>query len=142
MFLGPYALPLTPLVLLMLMMFLGSPSLTLKYGAAALISLNGAVLCKAMMVSHCLSVIWPTLLATIHSRTCIGSWNRAHTLCITPSHVKPALLTMMWIFPPPNSAAFFTSSSMYCAFSMSPGTAIAFPLALLIIFATASAFAV
>lgn len=67
-FLNPYALPLTPLVLLILMMFLGSPSLTLKYGAAALTSLNGAVLCKAIMVSHCLSVIWPIPLATIHSR--------------------------------------------------------------------------
>ena len=56
-FLISYALPLIPLVLLILMMFLGSPSLTLKYGAAALTSLNGAVLCKAIIVSHCLSVI-------------------------------------------------------------------------------------
>lgn len=53
-----YALPLTPLVLLMLMMFLGSPSLTRKYGAAARTSLKGAVLCRAMMVSHCLCVIY------------------------------------------------------------------------------------
>lgn len=52
-----YAFPFTPLVLLMLMIFLGSPSFTLKYGAAALTSLKGAVLCKARMVSHCLSVI-------------------------------------------------------------------------------------
>lgn len=66
-FLMPYALPLIPLVLLILMMFLGSPSLTLKYGATALTSLNGAVLCKAIMVSHCLSVIWPRSMATNHS---------------------------------------------------------------------------
>ena len=46
---------------------------------------------------------------------------------ITPSQVKPALLTMMWILPPPNSAAFFTSSSMYCAFDISPGIAVACP---------------
>ena len=58
-FVASYALPLTPLVLLILIIFLGSPSLTLKYGAAALTSLKGAVLCKAIMVSHCLSVIWP-----------------------------------------------------------------------------------
>ena len=39
------------------MIFLGSPSFTRKYGAAALTSLKGAVLCRAIMVSHCLSVI-------------------------------------------------------------------------------------
>lgn len=41
----------------MLTMFRGSPSLTRKYGAAALTSLKGAVLWRAMIVSHCLSVI-------------------------------------------------------------------------------------
>lgn len=56
-FMNTDAFPFTPLVLLMLIMFLGSPSFTLKYGAAALTSLKGAVLCKARMVSHCLSVI-------------------------------------------------------------------------------------
>ena len=61
---------------------------------------------------------------------------------ITPSQVKPALLTMIWIFPPPNSAAFLTSSSIYCAFNISPGTAIAFPPASLMPFATVFAFAV
>src|ERR1700761_3231466 len=35
----------------MLTIDLGSPSLTMKYGAAALMSLNGAVLCRPMMVS-------------------------------------------------------------------------------------------
>ncbi len=61
---------------------------------------------------------------------------------MTPSHVNPALLTMIWILPPPNSAAFFTSSSMYCEFSMSPGIAIACPPASLITFATALALSI
>ena len=51
------------------------------------------------------------------------------------------LLTMIWIFPPPKSAAFSTRSSIYFAFSMSPGTAIAWPPASLIAFATPSALA-
>jgi hypothetical protein len=36
----------------------GSLSFTRKYGAAVLISLNGAVLWTASIVSHCLSVIY------------------------------------------------------------------------------------
>lgn len=55
-----YALPWTPLVELILITTRGSPSLTRKYGAAARTSLNGAVLCTASIVSHCLSVIYPT----------------------------------------------------------------------------------
>lgn len=38
-------------------MLRGSPSLTRKYGAASRISLKGAVLWRAMIVSHCLSVV-------------------------------------------------------------------------------------
>ena len=52
-----HALPFTRIVVMILMMFLGSPSFTRKYGAAARISLKGAVLCRAIIVSHCLSVI-------------------------------------------------------------------------------------
>lgn len=55
---GAYAFPWIPLVLLMLIITRGSLSLTRKYGAAALTSLKGAVLCTAIMVSHCLSVIY------------------------------------------------------------------------------------
>ena len=61
---------------------------------------------------------------------------------ITPSQVKPALLTMMWILPPPNSAAFFTSSSMYCTFNISPGIAVACPPPCSMALATAFALSV
>jgi len=113
-------------VLLMLMITRGSLSLTRKYGAAALTSLKGAVLCTAIMVSHCLSVICHTRLTfgyhhvsyvALHIRCranvhMLRIGNGQRTLWITPSHVNPALFTMMWIFPLPNSAAFFTSVSM------------------------------
>lgn len=92
-----YALPLIPLVLLILIIFLGSPSLTLKYGAAALTSLKGAVLCNAMIVSHCLSVICAILIVrsnhyVVNNRMIFSN---LFTLWITPSHVKPALLTII-----------------------------------------------
>ena len=61
---------------------------------------------------------------------------------ITPSQVKPALLTIMWILPPPNSAASFTSSSMYCAFNISPGIAVACPPLSSMALATAFALSV
>ena len=65
--------------------------------------------------------------------------DETHTLCMTPSHVKPALLTMICIFPCPNSADLLTSSSMYLASNMSPGIAVAFPPVSLISLATAAA---
>jgi hypothetical protein len=52
----------------------------------------------------------------------------------------PALLTMMWILPFPNSAVFFTRVFRYSASSISPGTAIAFPPDLLMFSATCFAF--
>jgi hypothetical protein len=53
----------------------------------------------------------------------------------------PALFTMMWIFPFPNSAVFFTRTLRYSASSMSPGTEMAFPPDLLMSSATFAAFA-
>jgi hypothetical protein len=53
----------------------------------------------------------------------------------------PALLTMIWILPFPNSAVFFTRVFRYSASSISPGTAIAFPPELLMFSATCFALA-
>lgn len=63
-----YAFPWIPLVDETLVMLRASPSLTRKYGAAARTRRNGALVCRSMMVSHCLSVI----------------------LCMAPSQVNPA----------------------------------------------------
>ncbi len=92
-----------------------------------------------LLVCHLQSMLSVMVACQIPTLGSVGSF---HTLCMTPSHVNPALLTMIWILPPPNSAAFFTSSSMYCAFNISPGTAVACPPASLIAFATALALSI
>lgn len=51
------------------------------------------------------------------------------------------MLTIIWIFPFPNSPAFFTRVFRYSESNMSPATAIALPPDLLMLSATAFAFA-
>lgn len=115
---------------------LGSPSLTIKYGAASRMILNGAVLCKAMIVSF---FSFSQTKEARRSRKGFVPHCSSLIFSIGSSHAYPALLMMMWILPCPNSAVLLISSEMTSFFVISPAKAMAAPPSALIELAVFSA---